>query len=74
MQKIRRVRQGQIKDWARWGILEGQGGGGGLVFVTIQILKFICLVFHGENAQNEYILINFSSTNIVSIVSCIDLY
>ena len=72
MQKIRGVRQGQVKDGARWDIL-GNHGGGALVFVTILILKCICLVFHGENGQNEYILIVFSFTNIVSIVACIDL-
>jgi len=37
---------------AHWGILWGHGGEG-LVFVTILLLKCICLVFHGENGQNE---------------------
>ena len=33
-------------------------------------LKCICLVFHGENGQNESIRIIFSFTN---ILACIDL-
>ena len=39
----------------------------------IVFFKCICLVFHGENGQNEYIQIIFSFTNIVSIVAYIDL-
>ena len=50
-----------------------RGSGRGLVFVTMLLLKCIFLVFHVENGQNEYILIIFSYTNIVSILSCIDL-
>ena len=46
-------------------------GEGRLVFVTILLLKCMCL---GENWQNEYyLLIIVSLTNIVSIVTCIDL-
>ena len=48
---------------SRWGILGGKGGD--WCFDKILILKCICLVFHGENGQNEYILIIFSFTNIV---------
>ena len=44
------------------------------VFFTKLPLKCICLVFHGESGQNEYILIIFSFTNIVWIVPSIDLY
>ena len=47
--------------------------GGGTVFVTMLLLKCISVVFHGENGQNEYILIIFLFTNIVSTVASIDL-
>ena len=36
------------------GIVGGQGGD--WFFVTILLLKCICLVFYVENGQNEYIL------------------
>ena len=39
----------------------------------IVFFKWICLLFHGENGQNEYIQIIFSFTNIVSIIVGIDL-
>ena len=39
---------------AQWGILEGHGGVTGFFF-TILLLTCICLVFHVENGQNEYI-------------------
>ena len=42
---------------------------GNRFLVTILMLKCIYLVFYGENGQNEYILIIFSFTNIVSIVA-----
>ena len=37
-------------------------------------LNCICVVFHGENWQNEYNLKIFSFINIVWIVACIDLW
>ena len=51
---------------ARWGILEVRGDGW---FLS---QYFVCLVFHGEIGQNEYILMIVNFTNIVSIVACID--
>ena len=53
--------------WGIYGVMEGD------CFVTLLLLKFICLVFHGENGQNGYILIIFSFTKIVSIIARIDL-
>ena len=56
------------------GYFRGSGGRRrGDWFLEQNTLKCICLVFHGENGQNEYILIIFSFTTVVSIVACIDL-
>ena len=51
-----------IQHPLQWGILGGHGGW--LDVVPILLLKCICLVFHVENGQNEYILIISSFTNI----------
>ena len=50
-----------MRGGAQWGILWDHGGGGGLT----GFCHHTPLVFHGENGQNEYILIIFSFTNIV---------
>ena len=55
---------------AQWGILGGQGG---LDFITILLLKYICLVFHGDLKKWIYSDNLFIYKHIVSIVACIDL-
>ena len=51
------------------GYFRGLWGGGVIGIVTILLLKYICLVFHGENGQIEYILKIFPFTNIVRFIS-----